>query len=281
MSTLTPNATMDPRLQEPETVARFPFRGPFFEKVSKRKKQGRDAKIMITANGETGVGKTHCSYYLAMALDTSPQGFLPGEKATTDMQQYLAMYDELAKGSAMVFDESEQLDSRRAMKQENVDAAMNIMTRRLNELVQIFVLPAKKPLDPRIEELMNYWVYIDMRGEAVIYQDTSSKWQDTFWSELQVFQWPNLDETKGIHIFDRLKDNLIEDSTSADYIEREEAEKEIEKKQAESQKQTREKFIQKLNDKGKTYPEIAEEVEEVFGDDLSPGRIGQIARGEG
>jgi hypothetical protein len=216
-----------------------------------------------------------------MALDTSERGFMPGEKATTDMQQFLALYDELPKGSAMVFDESEQLDSRRAMKQENVDAAMNIMTRRLNELVQIFVLPAKKPLDPRIEELMNFWVYIDKRGEAVVYQDTSSKWQDTFWNEMQVFEWPNLDRTEGIHIFDRLKDNLIEDSTASDYVEREELEKEMEQKQADSKNEAREKYIKKRNEDGLTYAEIADEVGEVFGDDLTDVRIGQIARGEG
>jgi len=47
------------------------LRGEFFHEIAERKRQGRDAKILLTAkDGQTGVGKTNLSVFLGYLLDT-------------------------------------------------------------------------------------------------------------------------------------------------------------------------------------------------------------------
>lgn len=54
--------------------------------AGERKRANRDLKITITANAETGVGKSSLGIFLAYALDTSPGGFDVEEQATLDTE---------------------------------------------------------------------------------------------------------------------------------------------------------------------------------------------------
>src|SRR6056297_2576627 len=84
-----------------ETEALFSgFSGPWYQEIAQRKKEGRDAKIIVTAeDGQTGVGKTNFCDFAAYVCDTSHHGFGP-EKATIDPFEFLDFYSHLPAGSA-------------------------------------------------------------------------------------------------------------------------------------------------------------------------------------
>ena len=67
------------------------IRGPFFQEISKRKSQGRDAKILVTAaDGQTGVGKSNLCDFLGYALDTTESGF-SREKVAIEPERFLEL----------------------------------------------------------------------------------------------------------------------------------------------------------------------------------------------
>ncbi len=58
------------------------FSGPFFQEIGRRKLEGRDAKILVTADdAQTGVGKSNLCDFLGYVLDTTEDGFSPDKIA--------------------------------------------------------------------------------------------------------------------------------------------------------------------------------------------------------
>lgn len=270
-------ADPDPDTNTETEFEEFPFTGPFFQEVAKRKRQERDAKIIITAeHGQTGVGKTSLAVYLAKVLDTSTDGFT-AEKATLNVGEFLTMWDELEPGSAAILDEAEQLDSRRSMTNENVDASHRMQTRRVNEIITIMTLPSPKEIDSRIQRLADYWINCEKRGTARIYKKKIHRIkQKVYYKTMQTVQWPNMDKDQDYRDLAAKKDTFIDAEDSADYIRRSKHEELLEKREKQVRREARDKWIQGASEFGISGADIAR----FPNVELTPNRIRQIARGE-
>jgi hypothetical protein len=249
------------------------FSGPFFQEIAKRKEQGKDAKIIISAvDAQTGVGKSALAVALAIALDTSSNGGFDAErKATLDVERFLGLYDELEPGSAMILDEAEQIDSRRSMSNKNIDAAFRWQTRRVNEIIAILTLPSIDMIDCRMERLMDYRIDVTARGSAKVYKKKIHPMQkNIYYRKLQIIRWPNMDGHPDYTTLATMKDEMISKPDSDDWIRRDEHESKLEKATQMAGTETRDRIIQQLADAGVPNQDIA------AGVGLSPGRVSQI-----
>jgi hypothetical protein len=239
------------------------FTGPFFQEVAYRKQQDRDAKIIITArDGQTGVGKTSCAVFLAKLFDTSGDGFNSRDKATLDIPEFLAAYDELEEGSALILDEAEQLDARRSMSNQNVDAAYRWQTRRVRQIISLLTLPAKKDLDTRMERLADYWVLIEARGRATVYKSRIQRARDNeYYEKMQQFEWPSMDYDYDYRILERLKDEHIDAPEQSDeYVHRDEVQDLIDDAVSDAKQEKRDAIISNLDAVDVKRAKIAEAV---------------------
>jgi hypothetical protein len=193
------------------------FDGPFFQQIGRRKAQERDAKIIITAkDAQTGVGKTSLSDFLGWALDTSVTGF-SADKTTIDPPQYLRLYQELPPGSVAVLEEGGQLDSRRAMSNENVDTSHAWQMNRVREIVSIINLPSPDDIDSRLERLADYWINVERRGFARIYsKHIHPIKRSTYYKTVQTLEWPNMDKSATFKAMDKQKRTKIGDDERDD-----------------------------------------------------------------
>lgn len=236
-----------------------PFSGPFFQKIAKRKKDDRDAKILVTADhAETGVGKTSLAVYLAKALDTSSMGW-SADKATLDVPRFLQLWDELEPQSAAILDEAEQIDARRAMSDENVDASMRFQTRRVNQVFAFLTLPSPQEIDSRIERLADFWINVEARGRARIYQKRIHRIKKSVYYEtLQTFNWPNMDGDPDYQQLVRMKASFIDDDNADDnYVRKSEADRRVEKAVKNTRRDARDEWIRSLSDWGMSGSDIA------------------------
>lgn len=214
--------------------------GPYFQEIGKRKKEGRDAKNLITAaDGQTGVGKSNLCDFLGYVLDTSESGF-GAHKTTIEPARFLELYGELELESALIMEEGEQFDSRRFMKNENVEATQKWQQARVREIVALVNLPDPSMIDSRFEKLCDYWINVERRGRARIYKKkihpTKKK---VYYKTLQTLEWPNMDRSSTFKHMDRLKGGLLDGELESDGLIREsEAQRRIDQavKQAEQDK---------------------------------------------
>ncbi len=265
-------------LPDEEIEDHAPLTGPFFQEIGKRKSTKRDAVVLITADdADRGVGKTACATALAKILDTSADGFDGESKATLSVPRFLELYDTLEPGSSLVLDEGEQLDSRRAMSQQNVDASLKMQTRRVNEIMVIITLPSPDMIDKRVEQLADFWVNVESRGKATIYKKKIHRIKrKVYYETLQTFHWPNLDGDADYEALAKEKDQFINDeSAEENWIRETEVQERIEKAVKEARREARDEYIRRLGEIDELqYKDFAP----AFG--LSPQRVGQIVRGE-
>jgi hypothetical protein len=242
--------------------SRYPFRGPFFREISNRKDQGKDAKISVSsANAETGVGKSTCAFYLAHVLDNSPDGFRAEEKATLNVQDFMSLYDSLPKGSAAILDEAEQIDSRRAMSQENVDAAEHWQKRRVQEICALLTLPKFDVLDKRMRNLVDYRVEVHARGEATIYKKSLKPFTGgIWWQELQEFSFPSMDGLRGMeHLHELKEEHIGAGGDGSAYVSAEEADEKVEQEVEKELKQQKKELAKSLyRDSDMSQTDLAE-----------------------
>jgi len=239
---------------------RFPFRGPFFQLISERKAQGRDAKIAVSsANAATGVGKSTCAYYLAHVLDTSTDGFDVEQKATLNVDDFLAGYNELPKGSSLILDEAEQLTGRRSMSTQNVKAGERWQMCRVQEICSLLTLPKFSVLDSLMRDLVDFRVEIERRGMAVIYKKSHSPFRDTWWQAIQRFEYPSMDETRGMERLHSLKDDFIaKDGESGSFVPAEDVDKKVKSEKEEAVKETEQQAAERMYENGASYGDIAD-----------------------
>jgi len=197
--------------------------------VAERKKQNRDAKITVTANAETGVGKSSLATFLAYALDTSPSGFDVERKATLDTEEYRKAYDELDRGSALILDEAEQLDARRAMSNENVDTSFTWQTQRVSEITTILTLPTWGDLEKRMREMTDIRIEILSRGLGLVHLRQRDRYEQhgTFWQPVHTIKWPNMDGCRGYERLADMKDEFLDGMDGRKLLDEEEAQQKI------------------------------------------------------
>jgi len=203
--------------------------GPLWSKAGEMKHDHRDLKIVISANAETGVGKTSLAVFLAYALDCSPGGFDVTEQATLDIEEYRAAYDELEKGAALILDEAEQLDARRAMSQDDVDTAFEWQTKRIREISTILTLPTWGDLEKRLREMCDLRIEILRRGEALVHYRERDRYEQggVFWQPVGTLTWPNMDDSPGFDRLEAMKEEFLEGMDGRALLDAEEAEERI------------------------------------------------------
>lgn len=252
--------------------------GEFFQRIAKRKRNERDAVILITADdADRGVGKTSLAVTLAKLLDTSHTEFDAEEQGTLSVPRFLQLYDELPKGSTLVLDEGEQIDARRSMSQENVDASLKMQTRRVNQIVVIITLPSADMIDNRIEQLTDFWVNCEARGRARVYKKKIHRIkQSVYYKSLQQLQWPNMDGDDDYEALSRMKARFNDgEGQENGYIREDEVTERLEKARKGARREARDTLIREIC----THDDIEQQqVADAVG--LSPGRVSQIVKGD-
>ena len=252
--------------------------GPFFQRIAKRKMNERDAVVLVTADdADRGVGKTTLALALAKLLDTSSTEFDAEEQATLSVPRFLNLYDELEKGSTLLLDEGEQIDARRSMSQENVDASLKMQTRRVNQIIVIITLPSAEMIDNRVEQLTDFWVNCEARGRARVYKKKIHRIkQSVYYESLQSIEWPNLDDDGDYQTLAKKKEEFnAGEGDETEYVRQEELQEQLKRARKETRQETRDDLIQALCSHGEIEQRhVAEAVE------LSPARVSQIANGD-
>jgi hypothetical protein len=275
----TPSSTEDggePETVEPDTVRAYEgFSGPFFRAIGQRKRKGRDAKILVTAkDAQTGVGKSNLCDFLGYALDTSESGFSP-RKVVIEPGEFIQAYNWLSPGSALVMEEGEQLDSRRAMSKENVESSQKWQEARVREVIALINLPSPDLIDKRMERISDFWIHVQRRGRARIYRKRiHSMSRNVYFEVVQDLEWPNMDGSETFQEMAQLKDALLDgDVGSGNWVPPDEHNDAIEKARKETKAEVRDTLIQSMyNQTELTAPDIAS----LNGVDISAGRVRQI-----
>lgn len=250
------------------------FTGPFFQKIGRRKLDQRDAKCLVTADdAQTGVGKSNLCDFLGYVFDTTEEGFSE-QKIAIDPPQFFDLYGQVPKGSAIVLEEGEQLDSRRSMSHENVDASHTWAKERVREIIALINLPSPQMIDGRLELLSDYWINVERRGRAKIYEKKVNRIKrKVYYETVQILEWPNMDGSETFRTMEQLKlDHLNDDQEGTNWVRESEVKERVSKAREKAQREKRDDIIKKLSDEGFKNTEIAPAV------DLSPQRVGQIAR---
>jgi len=250
--------------------------GEFFQEVAERKRQGRDAKILLTAkDGQTGVGKTNLSVFLGYLLDTSERGF-SAAKVTNEPEEFLEFYKHLGKGSVAIMDEAEQFDSRRAQSNKNVDATQKWQMARVREIIGIVNLPSPEEIDSRFERLADYWINVERRGRAKVYKkQIHNTKRKLYYKTLQTIEWPNMDGSASFEHMDALKNDLIDGGGESSWVRESKVRERVEKSRKDERQRVRNEWLARLfNTTEMSGPDIAS----LYGVDLSAARIRQIAK---
>jgi hypothetical protein len=254
------------------------FSGEFFRELATRKREGRDAKCLVTAkDGQTGVGKTNACDFLAYVADTTAAGFAEA-KTTIDPFEFLDFYNHLPPGSATIMEEGEQFDARRSNSNKNVDAAEKWQMARVREIVAFVNLPSPAEIDSRFERLADYWINIERRGFARVYKKRIHPTKrQLYYETLQTFEWPNMDDSATFQHMDALKDDRLDDGGEASWVRESEVQERIERAEKDTARRVRDQWLTALyNESELTGKQIAR----LSACDVSFGRVGQIARGD-
>ena len=252
--------------------------GPFFQKLGKRKLQGRDAKVLVTAkDGQTGVGKSNACDFLAYVSDTTPQGF-SRDKVTIEPARFIELYNELPLNSAIVMEEAEQFDSRRSQRNENVEGSQKWQQARVREIIAYLNLPDPSMIDRRFEKLADFWINIECRGRARIYEKKiHSTKQSVYYKTLQTLEWPNMDASATFQAMDSLKGGLLDGETGKDGLIREsEAQERIDRAVRQAEKETRDELLTAIYRESEL---TAGDIAECSAVEIQGSRIRQIANG--
>jgi len=250
--------------------------GPFFQELGRRKKNGRDAKVLVTAkDGATGVGKSNLCDFLGFVSDTAPDGFAK-HKITIEPLRFLELYSVLEPGSAAVMEEGEQFDSRRGMTSENVEATQKWQQARVREIVAYVNLPDPTMIDGRFERLADYWINVERRGSCRIYKKRIHPTKRVIYYEtLQTLEWPNMDGSETFRHMDDIKGDLLDGNLESDSLLRESEAKEQRKRAVEkARRDERDNWICALKDHGMAGTDIAR----LPHIDISSQRVNKIAR---
>lgn len=250
--------------------------GPFFREISERKQKGRDAKCLVTADdGQTGVGKSNCCDFLGYVTDTTAEGFSP-HKTTIEPLRFLELYSVLEPGSAAVMEEGEQFDSRRAMRNENVEASQKWQQARVREIVALVNLPDPSMIDKRFEQLADYWINVERRGKCRIYKKKIHRTKKKiYYKTMQTLEWPNMDGSATFKRMDQMKGDLLDGEIERDSLVREsEMEKRINQAVSDAKMETRDEWIVALKQYGMNGTDIAR----LPNVDISSQRVNKIAK---
>lgn len=198
--------------------------------------EGRDMHVVITASGETGVGKTTLAFALAMLWDQS--GWHVGKACVADPQKYSRLYDspdEVPPGSVLLLDEAEKAsDARRSMSSDAVQLSQDFAAKRYRQVFGLMTAPSKNWIDKRLSsDSADYWIQCQdtdlgqVKGEARVYRlKTNEHYQKELTKKYEVISWPVLDTHPEFVKLNRKKEVELEaDKEEENYYDEDEAQK--------------------------------------------------------
>lgn len=241
-----------------EIVARYPSirESRFFAEYTGRVAANRDMHTIVTAEGETGVGKTTVAASICMLLDFHPW---TADKATLDPAEYAHLYDKqdlcddhsdrghlpldefercadceyhIKPGSWLLGDEWEQaMDARNSTSKENRVLSHNYAGKRYRQIFSCVTLPSKNWLDKRMGiSIADFWIQCleadqpgKPMGKARVYRlKEEEHYETSFTKKTETITWPVLDGTPEMKKIHHLKRERFEGGQQPMYIHRDE-----------------------------------------------------------
>lgn len=262
----------------------------YFKEYLARLSGGRDMHTIITAEGETGVGKTMVGFTLAYLLDV--HGWST-EKATLDPREYANLYDRreycdkhsggdidvqtfhscpdceyyLPKGSWILGDEWEQaMDTRLSMSKDNRELSHNYAGKRYRQLFSAVTLPSKNWLDKRLgQSSADYWIQClegdlgSVKGEARVYRlKEDEHYETSITKKTETLTWPNLEGHEMMQQLNLMKKQRFEGTETSTYIHKDEFQKAKKNFWNKATQKTRYEMIKAMYDFGIPQSDIAE-----------------------
>lgn len=253
----------------------------FFAEYMNRLVTGRDMHVLVTAGGETGVGKTTLAVALALVMDQ--HGWHGGKAAVANPNHYSVLYDKVPPGSVLILDEAEKAaDSRRGMSKESVNLTQDFATKRYQQVFGILTAPSKSWVDKRLgDDAVDYWIQAQetdmgrIKGEGRTYRlKVNEHANQTYESYYETIHWPAMDWHEEFQKLDERKTRLLESDGEASYIHRDEYEKQLKSVRKETRKEYRNEIMAQLVDHGYTQTEVAEVL------DVSQATVSRVLKGK-
>ncbi len=253
----------------------------FFAEYLNRLVTGRDMHVLVTAGGETGVGKTTLAVVLALIMDQ--HGWHAGKAAVANPDHYSVLYDKVAPGSVLILDEAEKAaDSRRGMTKESVNLTQDFATKRYQQVFGILTAPTKSWVDKRLgDDAVDYWIQAQetdmgrIKGEGRTFRlkvnEHAGQSYETYY---ETIHWPALDWHDSFNELDERKTQILESDEESPYIHRDEYEEQIQTVRKETRKEYRNQIIEKMVDSGYKQTEVADVL------DVSQATVSNIVRGK-
>lgn len=176
---------------------------------------GRDMHVIVTASGETGVGKTTLAFALAMLWDQS--GWTVDKACVADASKYSRLYEDeenILPGSVLILDEAEKAaDARRSMKKSSVQLSQDFAAKRYRQIFGILTAPSKGWVDKRLgSSSADYWIQAQEtdtgkpKGEATVYRlKENEHYEREYTTREETISWPVLDHHPEFRRLDRIK----------------------------------------------------------------------------
>ncbi len=250
---------------------------PFYDEYLEHAEKGMELTVLLSDyHAMRGTGKTTLSIKLARAFDSTDEGLTP-DKVTNQAEEFIDAYVTHDQGSGLIFDEAETgINSRDAMTTVNKEMNEKVSMGRVGEKYAIWNMPDIGQIDKEVRKLAHYWVLVQRRGRARVYELSNDPFRDdTYTKPICNIEWSDL--PAGDPVYERLDEHKWDklEGTGDQFIEMEEHEKELEKQREEAKRQQRDAFIRAAygNDL-LSQPEL----EQITG--LSQGQISRIANKE-
>jgi hypothetical protein len=232
----------------------------FYEAYEDHVDKGMELTILLSDyHAMRGTGKTTLSVKLARALDRTDEGLIPG-KVTNEGEEFIDAYVQYPQGSGLVFDEAESgVNARDAMTNVNKEMNEKVSMGRVGEKYAIWNMPDIGQIDKEIRKLGHYWVLVQRRGRARVYELSNDPFRDeTYTKPICNIEWGALPDDDPV--FNRLDEHKWDklEGSGESYVPVDEHEQRVEQAEKEARKSARDEFVRAAygNDL-LTQPELA------------------------
>lgn len=258
---------------------------PLQERYEQRVEDNQDLVIVVSDyHNRRGTGKTIVSLLFGDRFDRTDEG-LTTDKVTLSAGELLDKYTGQPIGSSLVLDEAEaQVNKYNASSHVNQALRELVSMGRVEEKYLIMNMPASDQLDKDLLGLADVWVLITRKGQAIIHLLEGEPYNANILTpQSEIIQWSDIPVSDDLrHVYNELtrrkKARLRGEETDDNLVPEHEVQERIERAVKEAKQDKRDEIIRKLVDTN--HPEKFGPSDVEFGFDLSPQRIGQIAREE-
>ncbi len=145
--------------------------------IKNRLERDMDTRIIIA--GESGIGKSTLALDIAENIDptfTDNIDLAVKELVTFDIAEYMQAVNSKSAGSVLIMDEAGQAAHHREyMNAINIILSKTMQGFRYKKLVTIYNVPSIDMVDKDARSLVHYLMFVDKRGQAVVYRVISSR----------------------------------------------------------------------------------------------------------